>query len=176
VRAAAKLAAALGLAVLLHLLGTRLWPSFPQRIDVFLVVVALQALDGSSLGALLFGLLAGLMQDTLTSGPFGLFGFADTAVAYGTARLAQRLVIQRATGVFAVVSFASLLQQVVLAALAFLLLPNPSLPEPLGMLEQAAAKALACGALGMLVFAAGGRFRTAVETRRRGRMGRLRLG
>ena len=96
---------------------------------------------------MLFGLLVGLVQDTLTSGPFGLFGFADTAVAYGMARLAQRLVIQRASGVFAVVCFASLSQQVILAALAFLLLPNPSLPQPVAMLEQATAKAVACGAV-----------------------------
>jgi rod shape-determining protein MreD len=172
---AVRLIAFLAFAVLLHLVGTRLLPSFPQRIDVFLVVVALQALEGNTLGALLFGLLIGLVQDTLSSGPFGLFGFADTAVAYGTARLAQRLVIQRATGVFAVVSFASLLQQVMLAALAFLLLPNPSLPDPFGMLGQAAAKAAACGILGMLVYAASGRMRSAVEARRRGRLGRLRL-
>ena len=172
---AAKLFAALAFAVLLHLLGTRLMPSLPLRLDVFLVIVALQALDGSSLTAVLFGLLVGLLQDTLTSGPFGLFGFADTAVAYGMARLAQRLVIQRASGVFAVVCFASLLQQVILAALAFLLMPNPSLPEPLAILEQASIKAVACGVLGMLLYVGAGRFRSAVETRRRGRMGRLRL-
>jgi len=172
---AAKLFAALALAVLLHLLGTRLVPSLPLRLDVFLVIVALQALDGSSLTAVVFGLLVGLLQDTLTSGPFGLYGFADTAVAYGMARLAQRLVIQRASGVFAVVCFASLLQQVILAALAFLLMPNPSLPEPVAILEQATIKAVACGALGMLLYVGAGRFRSAVETRRRGRMGRLRL-
>jgi rod shape-determining protein MreD len=171
----AKLFAALVFAVLLHLVGTRLMPSLPLRLDVFLVIVALQALDGSSLTAVLFGLLVGLLQDTLTSGPFGLFGFADTAVAYGMARLAQRLVIQRASGVFAVVCFASLLQQVILAAVAFLLMPNPSLPQPVAILEQATAKAVACGVLGMLLYVAVGRFRLAVETRRRGRMGRLRL-
>jgi rod shape-determining protein MreD len=173
---AAKLAATLAAAVVLHLVGTRLLPSLPQRVDIFVVVVALWALGGQSLQAVVFGLLAGLVQDTLAGGTFGLFGFADTAVAYGIARLAQRLVIQRATGVFAVVSFASLLQQVILAALAFLLLPNPSLPDPLAMLEQAAAKAFACGVLGMVIYGFAGRLRLAVEARRRGRMGRLRLG
>jgi rod shape-determining protein MreD len=172
---AAKLIAALVAAVLLHLLGTRLLPSFPQRVDVFLVVVTLYALEGGTLSALLFGLLVGLVQDTLARGAFGLFGFADTAVAYGTARLAQRLIIQRATGVFAVVSFASLLQQAILAVLVFVLLPNPSLADPLGVLEQAAAKALACGLLAVMVYIAAGRFQVAVEKRRRGRTGRLRL-
>jgi rod shape-determining protein MreD len=173
---AAKLAAGLAAAVVLHLVGTRLLPSLPQRIDLFLVVVALSALDGQTLQAVLFGLLAGLVQDTLAGGNFGLFGFADTAVAYGMARLAQRLVIQRGTGVFAVVSFASLLQQVILAALAFLLLPNPSLPDPLTMLEQAAVRAAACGLLGMVVWGVAERMRLSFEARRRGRMGRLRLG
>ena len=59
---------------------------------------------------------------------------------------------------------------------AFLLLSNPSLPEPLGMLEQAAAKAAACGVVGMVIYGFAGRFRLAFEARRRGRMGRLRLG
>jgi rod shape-determining protein MreD len=173
---AAKLAAGLAAAVVLQLVGTRLLPSLPQRLDLFLVVVALSALDGQTLQAVVFGLLAGLVQDTLAGGNFGLFGFADTAVAYGMARLAQRLVIQRATGVFAVVSFASLLQQVILAALAFLLLPNPSLPAPLTMLGQAAARAAACGVLGMVIWGVTGRMRLTLEARRRGRMGRLRLG
>jgi rod shape-determining protein MreD len=170
-----RLLAILALAVVAHLAATRLFPSFPLRVDLVLVVVVLHALEGNSLSALLFGLLAGLAQDTLASGPFGLFGFADTAVAYATARLAQRLVIQRATGVFLVVSFASLLQQVVLVLLAFLLLPNPTLPEPLGILEQATLKALACGLLGMIIYALTGRLRRAFELSRRGRSGRLRL-
>jgi rod shape-determining protein MreD len=172
---AAKLAVGLAGAILLHFIGTRLLPSLPQRLDLFLVVVALSALDGQTLSAVVFGLLAGLVQDTLAGGNFGLFGFADTAVAYGIARLAQRLVIQRATGVFAVVSFASLLQQVILAALAFLLLPNPSLPDPLSMLQQAATKAAICGVAGMVIWSMTGRMRLAFEVRRRGRMGRLRL-
>ena len=172
---AVKLFLVLSAALLAHLVCTRLMPSFPQRLDIFLVVVVLHALEGNSFSALLFGLLAGLVQDSLSGGPFGLYGFADTAVAYGAARLAQRLVIQRATGVFSVVSFASLLQLVILASLAFLLLPNPSLPDPLTLLEQAAAKAIACGILGMLLYTVSGRLRSTVDARRRGRMGRLRL-
>ncbi len=168
---AAKLLAALALAVVVHLAGTRLLPTFPLRVDVFLAVVALFALEGSSLPALLFGLAAGLVQDSLTGGPSGLFGFADTAIAYGIARLAQRLVIHRATGVLAVVSLASLVQQVILGVLAFLLLPSPTLPVPLGMAEKAAAT----GLLATLLHTAMRRFGVAVEARRRGRMGRLRL-
>ena len=166
-----KLLAAIALAALVHFIGMSISPLFGRVIDIFLVLVALNGLDGSSLSALLVGLLVGLLQDSLTSGPFGLFGFADTIVGYVTARLAQRLVIQRATGVLAVVSFASVLQQALVTGLAFLLLPAPELPNPI----WAAVRAGACGLLGMAVYIATSRWRRSSEARRRGRMSRLRL-
>ena len=167
-----KLLAAVALAALVHFVGVRLWPDFARAVDVFLVVVALHGLRGNSLSGLLVGLLVGLLQDTLTSGPFGLFGFADTIVGYVTARLAQRLVIQRPTGVLALVSFSSALQQAVAVGLAFLLLPAPESPSPIWAVVRAAA----CGVLGMAVYIVGGRWRSSSEARRRGRMSRLRLG
>jgi hypothetical protein len=85
-------------------------------------------------------------------------------------------VIQRASGVLLVIGFASLLQQALLVVLAFLLLPNPAVPDPLGAAVQAAIKAGACGVLGMMVYGGMGQWRRGVEARRRGRMGRLRLG
>jgi rod shape-determining protein MreD len=166
-----KILAVIALAALVHFAGMSVSPLFGRVIDVFLVLVALHGLNGSSLSALLVGLLVGLLQDSLTSGPFGLFGFADTIIGYVTARLAQRLVIQRATGVLAVVSFASVLQQALVTGLAFLLLPAPELPHPV----WAAVRAGACGLLGMAVYVATSRWRHSSEARRRGRMSRLRL-
>jgi rod shape-determining protein MreD len=165
-----KLAAAILLAALAHFVGTNLWPEFASVVDIFLVVVALHGLRGNSLSGLLVGLLVGLLQDTLTGRPFGLFGFADTIIGYVTARLAQRLVIQRATGVLAVVSFASALQQAIAVGLAFLLVPSPDLPSPLGV----AVRAGVCGLLGMALYVAGSRWRRAAESRR-GRVNPLRL-
>lgn len=167
-----KLLLGLGAAVLIHLAGARLFPQFPVVIDVFLVAVALHALSGNSLAALLVGLLVGLLQDTLSGGPYGLYGIADTIVGYSIARLAQRLVVQRATGIFAVVSFALVLQQALVALLTFLLLPDPPLPDPLWV----AVKALSSGAIGMLAYVAAGEWNRVSESRRRGRMNRLRLG
>jgi rod shape-determining protein MreD len=166
-----KLLAGIVLAALLHFVGVRLWPDFARAVDVFLVVVALHGLRGNSLTGLLIGFVVGLLQDTLTSGPFGLFGFADTIVGYVTARLAQRLVIQRPTGVLALVSFASALQQAVTLGLTFLLLPVPAPLNPV----WAAVRTGACGLLGMILYIAGGRWRSTSEARRRGRMSRLRL-
>ena len=169
---ALKLAAAIALAALVHFIGTSFFPLFSRVVDVFLVLVALYGLRGNSLSGLLVGLLVGLLRDSLTTGPFGLFGFADTIVGYVTARLAQRLVIQRPTGVLAVVSFASVLQQAIVVGLAFLLLPAPEPPSPL----WAAVRAGGCGLLGMAVHVVESHWRRTAETRRRGRMSKLRLG
>lgn len=166
-----KLLALLFVTVVVHFVGMRIHPSFSLYLDVFLVLLVLSSLSGDSFGAVLLGLVTGLVQDTLLSGPLGLYGFANTLVAYGTARLAQRLVIQKATSVLGVVAFASIVQQTLLTALAFLLLPEPTLPEP----WVAMIKAVTSGLLGMILYAGTERFRTTLETRKRGRMGRLRL-
>ena len=169
---ALKLFAALAAAVLFHLLGVRLVPSFSQVIDVFLVVVVLYGLEGNSLAALFAGMFVGLVHDALTGAPFGLFGFADTIIGYGAARLAQRLVLQRATGVLALVSFAVVAQQAIVVGLAFLLLPATEVPNPVWV----AIRAGACGLLGMSIHIASAHWRRSAEARRRGRMSRLRLG
>ncbi len=169
---ALKLLAGLAAAVLVHLALMQVWPDLARMVDVFLVLVVLQGLGGSSLASLFVGLLVGLAHDTLTGNPFGLFGFADTIVGYGAARLAQRLVIQRPTGVLAVVGFASVLQEAVVVALMVMLLPDPELPTPLAV----ALRAGLSGTIGMVVYVAGSRWRRGSETRRRNRMSRLRLG
>ncbi|HXO22926.1 MAG TPA: hypothetical protein VOA87_23665 [Thermoanaerobaculia bacterium] len=170
---ALKFLLGLAAAVLVQFVGVKLFPDFPRVVDVFLVVVALHAFSGNSLTALLAGLLVGLLEDTLTGGGlYGLYGFADTIIGYSVARLAQRLVIQRATGVLGVISFASLAQQGIVVGLALLLLPSPPLPRPLWV----GIKALGCGILGMLLYAGAARWTRTYESRRRGRMSRLRMG
>jgi rod shape-determining protein MreD len=159
-------------AVLLHLVLVQLWPDLARVVDVFLVVVVLNGLGGNSLAGLFAGLLVGLVHDSLTNNPFGLFGFADTIVGYSTARLAQRLVIQRPTGVLAVVSFAAALQEAIVVALMVMLLPDPELPTPVAV----AVRAGLCGVLGMFLYIAGNRWRLGADARRRNRMSRLRLG
>lgn len=170
--AAVKFFLGLALAVVAHFVGAQLFPGFPRAVDVFLVVIVLYSLSGDSLTSLLAGLAVGLLEDTLTGGLYGLYGFADTIIGYGVARLAQRLVIQRATGVFTVASLASLAQQGIVVGLAWTVLPGPSYPRPLWV----GVKAAVCGALAMLVYAATERFRRAYDVRRRSRMSRLRLG
>jgi len=167
-----KFLAAVAAAVLFHLLGARMIPHFVLLFDVFLVLAVLYGLESSSLAALFAGLAAGLLHDSLTGTPFGLYGFADTLIGYGAARLAQRLVIQRPTGVLALVSFAVVVQQAIVVGLEFLLLPAPEVPNPLWVVLSAGV----CGLLGMSIHVASVHWRRSSEARRRGRMGRLRLG
>lgn len=167
---ALKLFAGLAAAVLLHLALMQLFPNLAPAVDVFLVVVVLNGLGGNSLAGLFAGLLVGAVHDSLTNNPFGLFGFADTIVGYSTARLAQRLVIQRPTGVLAVVSFASVLQEAIVVALMVMLLPDPELPTPVAV----AVRAGLCGVLGMFLYMVWDRWTRGADARRRSRMSRLR--
>ena len=79
-----KLLGAIALAVLVHLVGVQVFPGFVQAMDVFVVVVVLHALEGESLAGLLVGLVVGLLHDTLTGGPFGLFVGPDQTTTTGT--------------------------------------------------------------------------------------------
>lgn len=114
-------------AILVQLLGARLWGgAFNLLVDAFLVVTVLFALQGSLVAGMLGGLAAGLAADALSGSLFGLHGFADTIIGYSTALAAHRLVIQRASGVFAVAAAAAAVQQIVLLVLRWVLLESPT--------------------------------------------------
>ena len=139
-------------AALLQLAGVTAWPEFPLAFDLVLVAVVFSARDGRVVAALLLGSAGGLLADALAGGPLGLNGFADTLVAYTTARVAQQLVVERPSGVLLVFTLASALQQALLAALGVLLLPSVQLPAAPWMV----ARALSTGLAGLLL-AVGGR-------------------
>jgi rod shape-determining protein MreD len=167
----ARYVASLLVALLVHTLGVWLIPEYGRAVDLFLVLTVLYGLRGDSLGGLAGGLTAGLVEDVLTAGPFGLHGFANTLVGYGAARLAQRLVIERPSGVFLLTAAGSAVQQALLASLVLLLLPERELPAPMWIGIRAAV----CGVIGMVVFIATQRWRSGAETRRLGRGKKLRL-
>ncbi len=137
-----KFVAGLGLAALLHFAGARLIPNFSQAVDLFLLVVALEARHGSPVAGMFAGLAAGLLADGLSGGPFGLHGFADTAVGFGIARAAQQLVVQRTTGLAGVFAAGAAAQQAILAGLALLFRDHAELPDPLWLLVKVGTTAL----------------------------------
>lgn len=164
-----KFLLALAAAAFAHIVGSHLVPGFVMAVDFFLVVVVFHALDGNTLTGLVAGLVVGLVQDSLTGSLYGLHGFADTIVGYLTARLAQRVVFQRASGVMLAFVAAALVQQLVLIGLALVFFADPELP-PLGWI---AARAASAALLGIMVWLAGAQWRTRYDGWRRSRAARL---
>lgn len=167
-----RFAIALVVATVIHVAGLRLFPQFGLAVDLFLVLVVFNAMDGNTLAGLLGGMVAGLVTDSLTGGFFGLFGIADTVVGYGTAAAAQRLVIQRAASTLLIFSMAAAAQQLILLGLSVLLLPSPEIPE----YPWVVVRALTTGALGVGLYVANNRLRSRVEVWRRGRKSKIRMG
>lgn len=166
-----KFAAALVVAILLQVAGARLFPEFSSAIDLFLVVVVFHALDGNALAGMLGGLAAGLVTDALTGGPFGIHGVADTIVGYGTAYAVQRLVIQRATGVFQLFAVAAAAQQTLLMGISLLLLPRPEAPGIIWL----AVKIVSTGLLGSVWYLADRRLRAKAEGWQAARTNKIRF-
>ena len=164
---------ALGLAAAtaLHTLGARLAAGFPAVFDLFLVLVVYNSLSSPLGWSTAGGSAAGLMRDALSGGLYGLHGFADTLVAYLTARVRERLVIQKPLQVGLLFALAAAAQLVILASLQFLLVSGAELPG-LGTL---AARMVTCGVLGPLLLLLDQRLRAAAGRWREQRRRRLKM-
>ena len=163
------LAAAL-LAALLQMLGLELVPHFFLAIDLLLLVSILNTLDSGPVGSLLGGSIAGLVQDALTGGLFGLHGFANTLAAWVAFRVRQRLVIAQPLQIGVLLGLAAGLQQVTLVLLGSLMVPGGELPG-VGVLGL---RMLTTGILGALIYAGARRFGMRFSSwreRRRRRLG-----
>lgn len=169
---ALRFAVALMIAALLQFVGMQLFPWFTLAVDFFLVITVFHALDGSTMAGMLGGCVAGLLTDALTGGPFGLFGFANTVVGFGTATAALRLVIQRASSSLLVFCLAAAAQQTVVLILALLLLPSPGAPD----VRWIAVKVATSGVLGLALYLGRGRFVSRVEVWKRARGSKIRFG
>ena len=166
-----RLAAALVVATLLHVAGAHLFPDFSSAIDLFLLIVVFNALDGNTLAGMLGGLAAGLVTDALTGGPFGIHGLADTIIGYGTAYAVQRLVIQRVTGVFQLFALAAATQQALLMGVSLLLLPSPEAPRILWLMVRI----VSSGLLGSVLYLADKRLRSTAEGWQTARSSKIRF-
>jgi rod shape-determining protein MreD len=158
-------------ALVLHLVATRFVPQWPLALDLMLLVVVFNALDGSTLSGMFGGLAAGWATDALAGSTFGIFGLVNTIVGYGAAYAVQRVVIQRMTGAALFFAVASLCQQGLLLGLAALLLPSPEIPAYHWFLIKAAAT----GVVGALLFHARQGLANQVDLWRHTRKTRIRL-
>lgn len=167
-----RFAGALLLVTAAHLVGVGLWSGFSLAFDLFLVLAIFNALDGDTFAGLAGGLVAGLVADAVSGGLYGLHGLADTLVGYGTAFATQRVVVQRAPSVFLVFSLAASLQQLMLAGVTLLMLPQPELTAYPWMV----AKVVGTGTVGTLAFLGRRQLRARYAMWRRTRTVRVRMG
>ena len=168
---ALRFAGALLAVTLAHLLGVGLWSGFGLVFDLFLLLAIFNALDGDTFAGLAGGLVAGLVADAVTGGLYGLHGLADTIVGYGTAFATQRLVVQRPPSVFLVFMLAAAFQQLMLATVMLLMMPQPEITPYTWVL----AKVAGTGLLGMLLFIARRQLQARFSLWRRTRTVRVRM-
>ena len=120
---------ALALAYLVQLVGLRVSPHFTLVVDPFVIVLVWFAMRTNPLLAQLFGASAGLVQDALAGGLFGLHAFANTLIGYGVALAAQRVVVGQQAVRVLIFAAAAALQQAVLVGLMMAMLEDAPLPH-----------------------------------------------
>lgn len=162
----------LAAAAAVHMVASRITGHFAVAVDLFLVVALYVARSGHLPGAIAAGSVAGWVTDALTGGPFGLFGFADTIVAYVTAFASRRLVIERPLGIFLLHVLAVAVQQGLVAGLLGALSSDAELPG----LPAVGLRMAATGVVGTLVAIAAQRFLRRLRGDGSRRRSKLRLG
>jgi len=167
-----KVVVGLLLALLIHLVGSSLIPRFADYVDLFLVLATYQALTGNLMVGMLAGAAAGMTHDAVTGGPYGLHGFADTAVGYFAAFAAQRLVIQRGFSVLLLFCVASSGQILILTVLGIMVSEATILPSWI----EVVVRVIVSGILGVFVYLLSGSIKRRWATMRRKSASTLRFG
>jgi rod shape-determining protein MreD len=142
-RSALLVAAAAALTFLFGASGHRgAWPA-----DWLLVAVATVARQGNFVQAVLTGAAAGLLEDALTQQLLGFNAFAKSAIGYGLALVAVRVIVGGPFAVGATLAAASLANDAIVALLASLLTQAPVVVVSREGLWRAAATGITAGAL-----------------------------
>lgn len=157
--------------IFIHSFGVRVNADFAVYVDLFLVLTIAWAFESTTLVGLVVGLVAGLTADAFTGGLYGLNGFADTLIGYLVALSVANLAKMSTSGAMLLYSVAAVVQQVVLVALAMLLIPNAAPPPLLAIVW----KVVITGMAGLVVFRGRRRLLRTVGQWRQARESRLRF-
>ncbi len=157
------------LATAAYLIGLRLWPEIVSILDPFLILVVYHSLDREPAWGVLGGSATGLAHDALTGGIFGLHGFANTLVAFISARMQQRFVMQQPLQIGLLFALAAAMQLALLSLLQYLFLSRPELPNPVA----AVGRMFLTAGLGYGVYSASRRLRTWFSKAQRQRQRKL---
>lgn len=141
-RVALLLAAAACLSFLSGASGHRnAWP-----VDWYLIAVATVAREGHFVKAVLTGASAGLLED-VSQPMLGFNAFAKSALGYGLALVAMRVILGGPIAVGAALALASLANDAIVAVLASLLMQTPIVLLSKDSLWRAASTGITAGAL-----------------------------
>jgi len=160
----------LSVVLVVHLVAVRLQPSFPRVVDLFLVLIVANALDGNSLSGLLGGAAAGLVEDAVGGAYYGLHGIGGAVVGYAVARATQQLEVQQTSMVILVFSLAAAVKQALESGLLFLLRDAPP-PDPLWLAVNVATS----GLLGAVAVSGRAALQRRLRSRRTNRVAKVRM-
>ncbi len=136
------------IALTLHSLLDSFFPNALAFFDPYLILVVYYSMGGNVLGAIIAGVMAGLVQDAFSGAMFGLHAFSLTVCAYIVAYINARLVL-RGTLAFG----ACLGGSVVVNELVIYILVNILLKQRIEMFEQGLfVKTIFTLLFGMLVY------------------------
>lgn len=126
-----RFAIGLLLALTLHSLLDSFFPNALAFFNPYVILVVYYSMGGNVLGAIIAGVIAGLVQDAFSSSIFGLHAFSLTVCAYIVASINSRLVL-RGTLFFG----ACLGGAVIVNELVIYILVNILLKQRIEMFEQ----------------------------------------
>ena len=126
-----RFAIGLLIALTLHSLLDSFFPNALAFFNPYVILIVYYAMGGNVLGAIIAGVIAGLVQDAFSSSMFGLHAFSLTVCAYIIAYINSRLSL-RGTLAFA----ACLAGAVIVNELVIYILVNILLRQRIEMFEQ----------------------------------------
>ena len=136
------------IALTLHSLLDSFFPNALAFFDPYIILVVYYSMGGNVLGAIVAGVMAGLVQDAYSGAIFGLHAFSLTVCAYVVAYINSRLVIRGTLFVGACLGGA-----VILNELMIYILVNILLRQRIDLFEQGmAVKMIFTTVFGMLVY------------------------
>jgi rod shape-determining protein MreD len=143
-----RFAVGLIIALTLHSLLDSFYPNGLAFFNPYIILIVYYSMGGNVFGAIIAGVIAGLVQDSFSNAPFGMHAFSLTVCAYAVAYVNSRLSL-RGTLAFG----ACLIGAVIINELVIYILVNILLKQKIEMFEQGMFfKAIFTCLFGMLVY------------------------
>lgn len=136
------------IALTLHSLLDNFFPNALAFFNPYIILVVYYSMGGNLFGAIVAGVLAGLVQDAFSGAIFGLHAFSLTFCGYLVAYINSRLVLRGAAAFGA-----ALIVSVILNEIVIYVLVNILLRQRIGMFEQGLLiKTLFTSLFGVLIY------------------------